>query len=677
MKMRSLLFGLFLLAASLGAPSAVYAASISVSVSLSSVAQGSALPISWTSQSAPSGATVSLSLIPLPDREWATIGANKPLTGSMSWTVPSTYCHLDVCGLPLTPGQYLVRAWIVSGGQAVATGDSSDFSVTARVATTTAAPTCALSLSSRSVVYGNYLTLSWTSQRATAGGITGVGAVGPTGSARVHPGTSGTYTGVFSGPGGTGRCSVSVTVTAATNGSTIGTPGILYSEMSQQDQLRFSEGITYATVTTPDGPTYIDSTLGYQNYPTYNNATFRGVPEVYQNMGTDQTQGQNQTQTPAQTTGTTPKVNGLVGCSGAADCNLCAFTNLFQTVINFLIGLTVPLSALLFAWAGILYFSSGANPSQTDKAKKIFFSVAIGLIIAMGGWLGIQTLLKTVLAPGYYKDWNTIDCRQAPGSRPMSGLVKDWLSFLPQLNQNALVTTGGGPTCSSGFTYSASAGSCSSNTEPGFALPNGYNCPTGSTFSSSNGNCVNDLTPDITTTPQSDNGSVTGASQTITTSAGTFSCTNCAPIPSDIPGYNRAQSCSQQSGGACQADASLIQSLQGLNSGLSTTDYNQWYVSEAWPPTTYHASGDQNAGASVDISACNDNNNVNGASTVSQCVQTFQSVASQNNLRAVYEVPTASQQQAILQANPSLGAGSVIVVPYITGSHFSVYKNRL
>jgi len=467
MKMRPLLFGLFLLAASLGAPSAVYAASISVSVSLSSVAQGSALPISWTSQSAPSGATVSLSLIPLPDREWATIGANKPLTGSMSWTVPSTYCHLDVCGLPLTPGQYLVRAWIVSGGQAVATGDSSDFSVTARVATTTAAPTCALSLSSRSVVYGNYLTLSWTSQRATAGGITGVGAVGPTGSARVHPGTSGTYTGVFSGPGGTGRCSVSVTVTAATNGSTIGTPGILYSEMSQQDQLRFSEGITYATVTTPDGPTYIDSTLGYQNYPTYNNATFRGVPEVYQNMGTDQTQGQNQTQTPAQTTGTTPKVNGLVGCSGAADCNLCAFTNLFQNVINFLIGLTVPLSALLFAWAGILYFSSGANPSQTDKAKKIFFSVAIGLIIAMGGWLGIQTLLKTVLAPGYYKDWNTIDCHQS--NRPMSGTVSAWLSFLPQLNQNALTpvqtfnydgTQGAIVQCQQGSTWSQGALNC-------------------------------------------------------------------------------------------------------------------------------------------------------------------------------------------------------------------------
>jgi len=396
MKMRPLLFGLFLLAASLGAPSAVYAASISVSVSLSSVAQGSALPISWTSQSAPAGATVSLSLIPLPDREWATIGANKPLIGTMSWTVPSTYCHLDVCGLPLTPGQYLVRAFIVSGGQALATGDSSDFSVTARVATTTAAPACSLSLSSRSVVYGNYLTLSWTSQRATAGTITGVdGTVGPIGSVRVNPGTSGTYTGVFTGPGGTGRCSVSVAVTtAATGGTTIGFP----------------------------------------------EATFRGVPEVYQNVGTDQTPGQ--TQTPVQSTPEPTRgdsgVNGLVGCNGAASCNLCAFTGLFQRVINFLIGLTVPLSALLFAWAGILYFSSGANPSQTEKAKKIFFSVAIGLVIAMGGWLGIQTLLKTVLAPGYYKDWNSIDCRQAPGSRPMSGLVKDWLSFLPQLNPNAL-----------------------------------------------------------------------------------------------------------------------------------------------------------------------------------------------------------------------------------------------
>src|SRR3989338_5178457 len=62
--------------------------------------------------------------------------------------------------------------------------------------------------------------------------------------------------------------------------------------------------------------------------------------------------------------------SGLVGCTGAANCNFCAFTGLFQSIINFLIGLSIPLSALLFAWAGILYFSSAANPAGIETAKK-------------------------------------------------------------------------------------------------------------------------------------------------------------------------------------------------------------------------------------------------------------------------------------------------------------------
>ncbi|OGC85929.1 hypothetical protein A3D70_00630 [Candidatus Adlerbacteria bacterium RIFCSPHIGHO2_02_FULL_54_18] len=136
--------------------------------------------------------------------------------------------------------------------------------------------------------------------------------------------------------------------------------------------------------------------------------------------------------------------SGLVGCTGAANCNFCAFTGLFQSIINFLIGLSIPLSALLFAWAGILYFSSAANPAGIETAKKIFVSVGIGFLIAMGGWLGVQTILKTLLAQDFYVSWDKIDCRQA--NRPGSGAeesktitVAEWLSFLPPLNQTPLV----------------------------------------------------------------------------------------------------------------------------------------------------------------------------------------------------------------------------------------------
>ncbi len=539
-----------------------------------------------------------------------------------------------------TAGSFVAK---VLGPSSVVTA-STTVTVTAAQA---AAPSCVLTLSAPSVVYGNQLTLSWSSQRATAGSITGVGSVGASGSARVSPGTSGTYTGTFTGTGGTGRCTVSVTVTQ--NNTTLGVSTVPFNDIDTTDN-----GITI-----PD-------------------ATFRGVPDVYSNVtNTNQpstvTQTQSNTQT-QQSSGT----KGLVGCNSAEGCNLCAFTKLFQSVINFLIGLTVPLSALLFAWAGILYFTSMGSEERAKKAKKIFTSVALGLVIAMGGWLGVQTLLKTVLAPGYYQTWNEINCQQGnrPGTNGFFSTVSQWLSLLPPTNSTTLTQSTGGSSyqCgndSAGQPLVLSGGSCYTSDgtyvkQPTVVLTSansGYTCPGG--YSLAGGQCYNNDNPSLpTVTP-----TALGSTQTI----GNFTCTNCMAIPSDIPGYNRSQSCSQQVGGACQADAGLIQSLQGLKSSLSSTDYSNWYVSEAWPPTVTHQSSDQNAGSSVDISACNSNNGVSGTSAIGECVQTFQGVASQNNLRAVYEVPDAASRTAILQANPSLTSTNVIVVSGVS-PHFSIYK---
>ncbi|MSR70956.1 lytic transglycosylase domain-containing protein [Candidatus Kaiserbacteria bacterium] len=417
-----------------------------------------------------------------------------------------------------TAGAYTAR--LMQGSATVATR-----LVTIR---TQAAPECRLVLTGTSNEYGSNILLSWGSIRATAGTIVGIGPVGSAGSVRVYPKTSGTYTGIFTGPGGTGRCAVSVTLLTTTTASGIlGTPAIAFADMptAQQptyDSLLPSTNPNYPTASfrfdsiegsatpTPDAPdyqtatfrigavggaalppssdvTFRTETLNYQNiqFPTAAQtpsatfrfgdtitipdatfrfgvpnlavraeradgftvpvATFRGVPDAYKNTGTDATgQGQTQTQTQTQSS-SAPGVNGLVGCNSAATCGLCAFTSLFQNIINFLIGLTVPLSALLFAWAGILYFTSVGSPERTGKAKKIFFTVAIGLIIAMGGWLGIQTLLKTVLAPGFYQDWNTIDCHQTfrPGAGGVGGgfsTVSQWLNFLPTLNLTPVVT---------------------------------------------------------------------------------------------------------------------------------------------------------------------------------------------------------------------------------------------
>jgi hypothetical protein len=94
---------------------------------------------------------------------------------------------------------------------------------------------------------------------------------------------------------------------------------------------------------------------------------------------------------------------GIVPCNGPTDCNWNTLMTLINRIINFvLFVLAVPIAAIMFAYAGILLLSSGGNTTQMGKAKKIFSSVAIGLIIAAAAWLIIHTVLSIL---GYSGSW--------------------------------------------------------------------------------------------------------------------------------------------------------------------------------------------------------------------------------------------------------------------------------
>ena len=152
-----------------------------------------------------------------------------------------------------------------------------------------------------------------------------------------------------------------------------------------------------------------------------------------------------------------------------------------------------------------------------------------------------------------------------------------------------------------------------------------------------------------------------------------YTCESCVPIDPSIPGYNRAETCSAMVNGACQVDPVLNQQLLNLKKDLAAAGIN-WYVSEAWPPTVQHRSADQNAGKSVDVSACNSNTGVSGPTAVGNCIDSFNAAAARSSrLRAVYEVPSATDQQAILSANPNLTRSQVIVVTGVK-PHLSIYQ---
>jgi len=78
------------------------------------------------------------------------------------------------------------------------------------------------------------------------------------------------------------------------------------------------------------------------------------------------------------------------------ECDFGDFIDGIRRVINFLIVLSVPMAAVAFAWAGILYLTSGGS-DQTEKAKDIFKKVAIGFIIVLGAWLIVNTVVSALL----------------------------------------------------------------------------------------------------------------------------------------------------------------------------------------------------------------------------------------------------------------------------------------
>ncbi|MEI7810280.1 MAG: hypothetical protein WCI41_01845 [bacterium] len=86
--------------------------------------------------------------------------------------------------------------------------------------------------------------------------------------------------------------------------------------------------------------------------------------------------------------------------------NPCGFDDLLimiNKVIHYvLFVLVVPISAILFAYAGFMIVSSAGNVEKKKKAMSVFWNVGLGLIIAVASWLIISTLLSII---GYDGSW--------------------------------------------------------------------------------------------------------------------------------------------------------------------------------------------------------------------------------------------------------------------------------
>ncbi len=100
--------------------------------------------------------------------------------------------------------------------------------------------------------------------------------------------------------------------------------------------------------------------------------------------------------------GIVPKCNitGSLNESGddfAEPCGFTALIELINNVINFLlVWFATPLAAVILAYAGFTYLTSGGSAEKATKAKHMLTSMIMGYVIALAAWLIIKTILSAV-----------------------------------------------------------------------------------------------------------------------------------------------------------------------------------------------------------------------------------------------------------------------------------------
>ena len=77
-------------------------------------------------------------------------------------------------------------------------------------------------------------------------------------------------------------------------------------------------------------------------------------------------------------------------------CGFNDLITLIQNITNFLLILAVPVSAVLFAYAGFQYIFAAGDTGKIKKAHEIFWSVFIGLVFMASAWLIVKIIVDTL-----------------------------------------------------------------------------------------------------------------------------------------------------------------------------------------------------------------------------------------------------------------------------------------
>lgn len=99
--------------------------------------------------------------------------------------------------------------------------------------------------------------------------------------------------------------------------------------------------------------------------------------------------------------------HGIIPCDGTEvtvvngqtvyGCTFEHFVKLAQNLINTLILISIPLTAIAFSWAGFLMVTSAGSEEKIKHGKAIFGKVLVGFLFILSAWLIVYTITTALL----------------------------------------------------------------------------------------------------------------------------------------------------------------------------------------------------------------------------------------------------------------------------------------
>ncbi|MFW0862714.1 MAG: pilin [Candidatus Komeilibacteria bacterium] len=83
-------------------------------------------------------------------------------------------------------------------------------------------------------------------------------------------------------------------------------------------------------------------------------------------------------------------------CIADGSCSLDQGFNTFVVLSKWGLGILGSFALLFFIFGGIMWLTSGGKSGKIEKGKDIMVNTVIGIVIVMGAWLIVQTILVSI-----------------------------------------------------------------------------------------------------------------------------------------------------------------------------------------------------------------------------------------------------------------------------------------